>query len=120
MNPLLLLAIGTICFAPNERYTACVQYAADGQVAEIAVKPDRIDRVETLTASEYASLRATFEKMRPLGTRTELPFPFYYASEGLLFDEEHWQHGTVEKVLSIREDVQFTIRYCSPGPSSPR
>jgi len=74
---LLLLAIGTICFAPNERYTACVQYAADGQVTEIAVKPDRIDRVETLTASEYASLRATFEKMRPLGTRTELPFLFY-------------------------------------------
>jgi hypothetical protein len=111
----LLLAIGTICFAPNERYTACVQYAADGQVSEIAVKPDRIDRVETLTAAEYASLRATFEKMRPLGVRTVLPFPFYAASEGFLFDEEVRQQGTVEITMTSPENVvAFTIRYCSP------
>jgi len=112
----LLLAIATLCHEPNDRYTACVHYADSGEVTQIVVKPKRIDVVETLTASEYAVLRARFERLRSLGTRTELPFPFYFASEGLLFDDEHWQYGTVEKAMSMSEEiVQFTIRYCTPA-----
>jgi len=81
----LLLAVATLCDEPNDRYTA-----------------------------EYAVLRARFERVRSLGARTELPFPFYSASEGLLFDDEPWQYGTVEKAMSMSEEiVQFTIRYCT-------
>lgn len=113
MIPALLLAVASLCHEPNERYTACVDYADNGEVTRIVVKPKRIDILQTLTASEYAGLRAQFEKLRSLGTRTELPFPFYFASEGLLFDDEHWQYGTVEKAMSGKEEiVQFTIDYC--------
>jgi len=109
----LLLALATLCHEPNDRYTACVHYADSGEVTQIVVKPKRIDIVETLTASEYAELRAQSEKLRSLGKRTELPFPFYVASEGFLFDDEHWQYGTVEITMTIPEKiVAFTIRYC--------
>ena len=110
----LLLAVATLCHEPNDRYTACVHYADNGEVTQIVVKPKRIDILQTLSTTEYADLRARFEKLRSLGTRTELPFPFYFSSEGLLFDDEHWQYGTVEKAMSVKEEiVQFTINYCS-------
>lgn len=112
----LLLAVATLCHEPNDRYTACVHYAGNGEVTQIVVKPKRIDILETLTVAEYADLRARFEKLRSLGVRTEPPFPFYFASEGLLFDDEQWQYGVVEKAMSTREVVvQFTIRYCQPA-----
>jgi hypothetical protein len=80
------------------------------------VKPKRIDILQTLTTSEYAELRARCEKLRSLGARTELPFPFYFSSEGMLFDDEHWQYGTVEKTMTMPEEiVAFTIRYCAPA-----